>query len=255
MRTTVADMVARGGYFRCECRIDRQTLEHCVELMRSIPDAVYPNNWETVESIRSEPEAGFLSLTVNRVQGMIDLAKSLAEANRVLESLSPDFRCEDGFAPLLIASDYHQDMGEEILSWLLRAEYLRRTAGGSEAIRVERGRTVTLNPQRRGKHPNPSMTQVIETTDGDSVVIHTLARDHKADAYSVVSRRFVIGDTVETGAYNLVYFGQVKQITSKTIKTEDRHGERKSFTLSAFAETNWNFDLAESRQRNANWSD
>lgn len=73
-------------------------------------------------------------------------------------------------------------------------------------------------------------------------------------------RRFRIGSVAEVGSYNLVYMGNVRKITPKTITVIENEGHRglektHSMSIEKFNSKNRDFDLDAAVKRNQNWSD
>jgi hypothetical protein len=71
-------------------------------------------------------------------------------------------------------------------------------------------------------------------------------------AGSDFDKTFQIGDTVEVDSYNLTYFGEIVQITDKTVTIEPRHGQKnKRLSLSHFTWRNYDFDYQKRLAANA----
>lgn len=71
----------------------------------------------------------------------------------------------------------------------------------------------------------------------------------------VVDRTFKVGDTVEYDSYNLRYLGTITNITDKRVTVQPRYGSRtKSMDLYGFTWRNYNFDLEEANEENAQTS-
>ena len=64
---------------------------------------------------------------------------------------------------------------------------------------------------------------------------------------------FKIGDQAEYASYNLSYYGTIKSITEKTVTIAPRFGGgTKRLKLDTFAWRNYDFDLNDTIQSNAN---
>ena len=69
---------------------------------------------------------------------------------------------------------------------------------------------------------------------------------------------FRIYDMAEYGAYNLVYYGPIVQITTNTVTIEERFSSNKRrhrLDLYTFAWRNYNFDLQKVQKNNSEWRD
>jgi hypothetical protein len=70
------------------------------------------------------------------------------------------------------------------------------------------------------------------------------------------SRKFSIGDTIETGSYNLVYTGTIKKITKSYIEcTHISESRIRRMKISEFIYGNYDLDLNKIAKNNSEWYD
>lgn len=101
---------------------------------------------------------------------------------------------------------------------------------------------------RNGKNAMPNSNADI--VRGKSIRIHGMYGNTPYD------RTFQIGDTVEVGSYNLVYFGTIVQITEKSVTIKPTYERtNKRMSLMEFTWRNYDFNEATARKRNSEWMD
>lgn len=103
-----------------------------------------------------------------------------------------------------------------------------------------------------------SDTHNAEITPKESIRIFGVVKNH-INGPQQYDRVFKIGDWAEYDSYNLSYNGTIIGIGQKTVtiaKTSfGNDSEVARLELWEFCDRNWNFDLAESHRRDAEWYD
>jgi len=68
-------------------------------------------------------------------------------------------------------------------------------------------------------------------------------------------RTFNVGDQAEYDSYNLSYYGEIVSITEKSVTIREKYSDRKRrLKLDIFFWRNYNFNLAETQEKNAETS-
>ena len=67
----------------------------------------------------------------------------------------------------------------------------------------------------------------------------------------LVTKKYEIGSTVKTGAYNLTYFGTIEKITKNSVTVKEELGRTRRFDIYDFARKNAHFDFEHEAERNA----
>lgn len=119
---------------------------------------------------------------------------------------------------------------------------------------------ITSKTRRRGNQVYPGQSNGLKATVGkrNGVKFIRLFGNYvgwQGSQGKPVDRTFKVGDTVEYDSYNLRYLGVITNITDKRVTVQPRYGSAtKSMDLHSFSWRNYNFDLEEANEENAQTS-
>lgn len=120
-------------------------------------------------------------------------------------------------------------------------------------------KTVVLNPvmskgcTRGGVRYEGSPSDFVAMiVPGQSIQVNRMKSDHRTETST---RNFSVGDRAEYDSYNLNYVGTITQISAKTVTFDTGRGyggavEVKRLSIHEFCWRNYDFDAAETAQRN-----